>query len=749
MSYFSFNIVGNAIDAYTQATDVTANNIANVGTPGASRQSAVVSEAAPIVGSPFLPTNSGQPGTQGEGAVVSQIARIHQNSYDGLFRGASSSQNFYTTEQQQLTSLQSNFGEPANGVNTAYGALQTAVSNAAANASATSTSQATRLAVLTAAQTFATSLNTASSAIGQQEASVIQQSGAVVSQANTLIDQIASLNGQIRSLTAAGDSPNTYLDQRDYAIDALSQLVPTTTTLQPNGSSLITIDGRPVVNDAVAYHLAPPVIGTSANGTATLVVGFENDPNPSNPTPIPLASGQLGAFTDVYNNKLVPYGQQLDNFASSTANEMNRITQAGVDLNSNAGTALFATTPGQVVTAASISVAITDPTQLPLGLISTSAGSLTQAMNSANNTVSTSVAIDGNQTLRNPPPVLNAATGLPGIQGTLYVAVDGTTQTFAYDTSATANSTVTSAAGVPTTTFAADTIGDFMTNFNAAHFGVSASFDATTQKIAFTRDPNNIDAVHRALQGTSATTPGFTITDVTSVGIPTTTAAQGTPANGLLEALGAGQISGVNQTPLNAYGTGDNGAANALTKLFSQSVGAGALQTTAAAVSSATAGSVTITQPAGTPGAFATVNVGQVLTIVNALTGAQQNVPVTAVNRTTGTITVDAAAPINGAATAPPSGDAITTAQTQTLGATYQTLVTQMALDASTVTTGVTTQTTLAASIDAARQSVDGINIDEETQNLLKFQSAYAAAAKTLSTLNTMMQTTLGLISGG
>ena len=712
MSFFSFNIIGNAIDAYTQATNVTADNIANVATPGASRQSADVTEAIPISGSPFYASHVGSPGTRGEGAVVNQITRIHQDSYDGLFRGASSSQYFYTATQQQLNSLQSNFGEPNNGVNTAYAALQTAVSNVAASP----TSTAVRQAVIDKAQTFATTLNSASTAIAQQKATLVAQGASIVTQANTLIDKIASLNGQIRGLSAAGDQPNTYLDERDYAIDQLSQILPTTTALQPNGSSLVSVDGRPLVSDTEAYHLAPPVLGTSANGTPTLVVGMAADPNPGNPTPVPLGSGQLGAFTDVYNNKLVPYGQQLDNFASAAADEMNRITQAGVDLNSNVGTALFTKAAGQIsITAASISVAITDSSQLPLGLISTAAGNLTQAMNSANNTVSTSVAMDGNQTLLNPPPSAG------GLQGTLTVAVDGTTQAFAYDT-----------------TGNADTIGDFMTHFNAGHFGVTASYDPSTQKIAFTRDPNNVDAVHRGLQGANAPSATFTITD-SHAGV---TAVQGTPATSLLQALGASAISGVAQTPLNAYGTADNGAANALIGLFARNVGIGALQTTAAAPVTTAGTAVTITQPAGAPGAFSTVNVGQVLTIVNAATGKQQSVPVTAVNRNTGTITVTSSAAIN-------AGDPITTTPSQTLGGAYASLVTQMGLDAQTATTGASTQTALATGIDAQRQAVDGINIDEETQNLLKFQSAYTAAAKTLSTLNTIMQTTLGLISGG
>jgi flagellar hook-associated protein 1 FlgK len=726
MSFFSFNLIGNAIDAFQQASSVTADNISNVATPGASRQTAVIQEAAPISGSPFYASHLGSPGTRGEGAVVSQIARIHQDSYDALFRGASSSQYQYTTQQQQLSSLQSNFGEPNNGINTAYTALQTAVTSVAASP----TSVAVRLSVLTAAGQLTSALNGSSAAIAEQEITLKQQATSVVTKANGLIDQIASLNGQIRGLKAVGDNPNTYLDQRDYAIDQLSQLVKTSTSLQPNGSTLVTVAGQPLVNDTIAYHLAPPVIGSTANGAPAFVIGFANDANPLNPNPVPLGGGELAGYADVYNNKLIPYGQQLDAFASAAAGEMNRVMQAGVDLNANPGTPLFAPNgPQQTVTAATIGVAITDPTQLAVGMISTSAGSSIQALNSANNSVDTSVSLNANVTVFNPP----VSTG---IFGTLSISVDGITQTFNYDT----NTNPPAPATTPPSHGDAETINEFVSNFNTGHFGVTASFDAASERIAFARDPSNIGAVHRALQGQNAPTPGFTITDSNTP--PPSRQSQGQPATSLLEALGASAINSVPQTPQNAFGSLDNGGANALTKLFSTPVGIGSLQTTVGGPPSSGPGSVTLSEPTG--GAYGTVNVGQILTIVNtsAAPPTQQDVVVTAVSPKFGTITVNSPNAIA-------AGDAITTKPTQTLGSSYQTLVSQMGLDVKASQSGLAAQTALAAGIDQARQSVDGINLDEETQNLLKFQSAYTAAAKTLSTINAMMQTTLGLIAGG
>jgi flagellar hook-associated protein 1 FlgK len=48
-------------------------------------------------------------------------------------------------------------------------------------------------------------------------------------------------------------------------------------------------------------------------------------------------------------------------------------------------------------------------------------------------------------------------------------------------------------------------------------------------------------------------------------------------------------------------------------------------------------------------------------------------------------------------------------------------------------------QNTLLTSLDNSRQSVSGVNLDEETANLVKFQHGYNAAARVISTMNAML----------
>ena len=709
MSFFGLNIAGSALAAFQDAANVTSDDIANVNTPGASRQTVQIVQNAPVVGSPGYATWAG-PGTKGDGISVGSIARIHQDSYDSLFRGASSSQNFYDVQSQQLSAVQASFAEPSGGVNKAFSDLQTALSQLASNPRGTSERQG----VIAKTQAFVSTLNRVSNAISGAKATAIQQATATVAQVNALVDKIAAFNGQIRASKAIGDNPNTYQDQRDQLVDQLSTLLATQSAIQGNGSTLVTVGGRALVNDTQAYHLANPVIGTDPSGNAVLVVGFQNDPVPSNPTPIPLGSGQLQGYVDLYNAKLAPYGAQLDAFANASAYEIDQVTTATFDQNGNAGQALLQPlVASQAVSASNIKVGITDPAQVGAALASTVAGNLTVSANSANNVVNTAQAIAGNITLNYP-----ATAGT----GTLTVTADGVAQAYAYDTNANGN---------------ADTIDHFISNFNAAQLGVSASFDQTAQKIVFSRDPVNVSLGHRAAVAAAGTqvSPDFTISDSNApAAVPPP---PGTNSTSILEVLGAGAIQGVVQNAGNAFGAGDNGGANATLGVFARNAGIPSLQTSSP-TAIAGPGAVTVLPPAANPQAFSAVNVGQVLTI-GAGTAAQENVVVSAVNRFTGSLTFTAA-------NAHAANFAISSGRSQTLGAFYAGIVGRLGFDTQTAAVGANSQTKLALNIDKVRQSIQGINIDEETQNLVKFQNAYSAAAKTLNVLESLITTAVGLI---
>ncbi len=706
-AFYGIGLMSKSLEAFQYAENVTSDNIANVNTPGASQQQVVLTEAAPIVGSPGFPTNVG--GTSGDGVVVAQVQRIHSDSYDALFRGASSSQNYFQTEQNTLNAVQSGLGEPNAGVSTAYNAFQSAI-NALAAQSTTGQSTALSANVLQSAQTLASTLGQAATTISDQESQVLAQGTTMVQTVNGILDRIASLNGQIRASTAAGDSPNTYADQRDQLIDQLSQYISTQTSVQADGSTLVSVNGQALVNDTVAYHLGTPVIGTATNGAPDFQVQFASSTSTSSSTAIPLGSGQLAALADLYNNKLTVYGRSLDQFASALSSQVNAITQAAYTPGGQTGSALFQPIVASLpITAANIKAGITAPSQLPTVLASTLAGNLVQPLNSSNNTVDSSAQLDGNASLANPPA--------GPLTGTLTVQAGGVTSTFNYSTAAGGN---------------ADSIDQFVTSFNAGQYGVSASYDPNSQQIVFTRDPTNGGTY------SGGGSPDFTITD--------SNYNAATPNTSLLGALNAGGINGVDQNASNAFGASGEGAANALVGLFSADVGVPALATTSGAGVSAAAGvPVTVALP-NTSFYSNDVSVGQVLTIDKQPGGVspQENVTVTAVSYANGVESVTFTPANNHAA-----NFSIASAATQTLGQFYGSLVTQVGLDAQTAQTGTTTQTSLANNINAVRQGISGINLDEQTQNLIEYQKAYTAAAQTINVMNQILQTTISSLGVG
>ncbi|MBV8602950.1 MAG: flagellar hook-associated protein FlgK [Candidatus Eremiobacteraeota bacterium] len=806
MSFFGLTIAGKALAAYQQAENVTSDNIANVNTPGASRNQAILTEASPITGTIGYPALT-IPGTTGDGVLLQMILRVHQDSYDTLFRNASSSQYFYSIQQSQLNAAQATISEPNGGVNDAYTAFQSSIQQLQAQPSDPSV----RAGVISSAQQLVNAISTTGNSLQQQEANVFQQAQTQVTQINTILDEIAQLNGQIRASHAAGDNPNTFQDQRDHLIDQLSQLISTQTSVQANGSTLVTVNGLALVNDTIAYHLAAPVIGTNPNGTPTLKVGFVFDPNPLNPTPVPLGQGSLAGLVDLYNNKLTVYSQNLDAWTNALATEVDRVTTSGFDQNGVPGVPLLQPIVAtKAISATNIKVGITQPGQVVAALASTAAGNLVNAVNSSNQTLDTSTSL-----INNPQLQISPAAG--PIAGTLTVNVDNVNRVLTYST--------TSGAA----TIDASSVDNFITSFNAQHIGVTASYDTTGQKLVFQRDSNNEDLIQRTQPG-YAPSPNFSIHDSNN---PGTAAGQGI-AGSILGILGAANLDGIANSQLttdvaagatvltvsnpvqfavgqnvrldqnnpnaetvtitaingnqitvtatanahtsnaeiyalqaniavvqnatNAFASMDNSAALALTKMFQLPVGVPGVSTYAATFAPASPfvappgqSVTTVTEQVFGPLAqFGNVNVGQQYTFVNQA-GQQVTAVVTALNRIAGTLTFTVTNNTGAAITfqptpgVPPPYTAIIASPVQTLGQYYGSFMGQVGLDGQTATTGTNTQTNIAANIDKVRQGIDGINLDEETQNLIKYQTAYQAAAKTVTIMDSMLQSILSM----
>lgn len=327
-----FGISVSALQAFKNALDVTGNNIANASTPGYDKESAILSEA--------LPQANGT-ATVGSGVVISGVARAFSQAATNQLNSSQSALGKLNSLQAYSTQIDNLFGTTAGGVSTALQSYYGAWSNVANNP----TSTASRQALLSAAQRLAGTLQSNGAQLNALNSDVNARISTDVQQINSLASSVATLNKQIVVSTgqAGGQPPNALLDQRDQAVSKLSQLVNVTTTTDSSGAlnvfvgtgqSLVLADvSTPLTTVPDQYNASQLNVSTSAAAG-----------NVINNT---LTSGDLGGLLAARTQVINPALNQLGQIATAVSRTANAQQSAGIDLNGQAGAALFSVSSPQ------------------------------------------------------------------------------------------------------------------------------------------------------------------------------------------------------------------------------------------------------------------------------------------------------------------------------------------------------------------------------------------------------------------
>jgi flagellar hook-associated protein 1 len=335
----SLAIALSGLNADQGAMEATTNNVANVNTPGYSREVPDLVASDPIVEPPL---------TFGTGVTLQSIQSIRDPILENQIQQE-------TQTQGQLNALVSALSQAQVSFTSNSGDIGTAISNFfdSVNQLATSpTDLSLRQGVLTAADNLATAFNNTANNLSSQQSSLNSNVVATVGQINQLTSQIAELNTEVSRLENSGQSAGTFIDQRQQAIDQLSSLVDVSVIQSNNTLTLTTANGTALVSGQQSFQLSTEpdssgmqqIFSQGTNITSTIV------------------SGQLGGELQARDQQIPAIQSQLDTLASDLANSINSVQTAGYDLNGNVGTDLFNPPPASGTgAAASLSVAITDP----------------------------------------------------------------------------------------------------------------------------------------------------------------------------------------------------------------------------------------------------------------------------------------------------------------------------------------------------------------------------------------------------
>ena len=313
------------LSASQSALTTTSNNISNVSTSGYSRQQTLTAAGAL--------QSIGGAGYVGSGTTLSEVRRIYSSYLQNQVSASTALDSEASTYATQVSSLDSLLSDSTTGITSVlsdfYSALQTA--------SSSPSDTAARQLLLTSATTLSNRFNSIASQMNQQNSDINSQLSTLTGQVNSLTSSIASLNQQIVALSAAGASPTSLLDARDEAVRSLNELVGVTVQERDGNYDVYLGTGQTLVsgNSASALSATP----SSSDPTQySLSIQYQNY---STEVTSVVSGGQIGGLLRYREDVLNPALNELGRMAIAVSDSVNSQLGQGLDLNGDFGSLLF------------------------------------------------------------------------------------------------------------------------------------------------------------------------------------------------------------------------------------------------------------------------------------------------------------------------------------------------------------------------------------------------------------------------
>ncbi|GAA0320288.1 flagellar hook-associated protein FlgK [Kineococcus aurantiacus] len=319
MSTFSgINNASRALGAAQRGMETTGQNIANVNTPGYSRQR--VEQSASVLNQTGQFTQKHVPG---DGVVVNGLTRVNDALATATARQDSANAQEQATAATVLSAAEAAIGDTGTTGLSKDLADLTSAWNSLVNAGTTGLEGAKSL-VVTTSQSVAATISGMDQQLQGQYAQLGLQAETLVTQANTASANIARLNTSIRETLASGASANELLDQRDQYLNQLADLTGARTVARENGTVDVLVGNTFVVNGDFAHDMT---VGYRASdgttpGNPQLRRGDQLVVTVGNQTTAPV-SGSLKATIDGANTTLAKQWDGLNTFTQKFAADVN------------------------------------------------------------------------------------------------------------------------------------------------------------------------------------------------------------------------------------------------------------------------------------------------------------------------------------------------------------------------------------------------------------------------------------------
>jgi flagellar hook-associated protein 1 len=347
----TISIALRAMQAQQGAIAGTSNNIANLNTPGYSRQQPLLAETDPTY------TGNVQVGS---GVELTGFQSIRDDVLELRIREEQQQQGQLGTTLDAMNQVQTLFPSDGTGIDQEMSQFFNSLSSLSVDPA----NIALRQSVLTATQNLASVFQVTSGKLQKQQSDLDTQVTQAVSQVNQLTAQIAELNGKISSVPSDSTEAGTFTDQRNELVQQLANIIDVTSIRSDNSISLTTANGVSLVVGNQNYQLSTQ---PDTNGRVQVISGTQNMTSE-------IQSGQLAGLIQVRDTNIPGILSDLDTLAYGLATQVNAVHKAGFDLNGTQGADFFVQPTTQTGAAASLAVNITDATQIAASSDSASGG---------------------------------------------------------------------------------------------------------------------------------------------------------------------------------------------------------------------------------------------------------------------------------------------------------------------------------------------------------------------------------------
>ena len=323
-----------ALNVQRQALEVAGENVANVNTPGYSRQVPIM-QTAPTAMQEGFPLGRGV-----------EMARI-QRSYDDFLQVQLKTENSTLGNQSTLQSSLQRIDQLFNEMNADTGMAKSLQDyfNAFQDLSMNPQGLPERQAVISRAGIVVDNFHRMSTFLTNIKNEANQSMTGIASDINDKTGEIASLNQQIKEIEVFGRPANELRDRRDLLIRDLSKIVGINSLEQSDGTVNITLLSGPQLVDGTnagtvslqpngansGYYdvmLKPPAGSTIINVSS--IIGGPGNKN-----------GTIGATMQIRDVTANNFLSRLDEMAFTLANQINNVHSAGFGLTGSTGINFF------------------------------------------------------------------------------------------------------------------------------------------------------------------------------------------------------------------------------------------------------------------------------------------------------------------------------------------------------------------------------------------------------------------------